>query len=121
MNEEIARRLREAAEAHRPDRARMLARVQRGMAGPAVRHRARPFARSGTRVALAGFAAAGILATGGLAVAAIVTHSSPPATVTTPATPSPASGREEPAGGRIAHRLHLVGLGAAGGRLRPND
>ncbi|MGW2565410.1 hypothetical protein [Streptomyces sp. NPDC001537] len=96
MNEEIARRLREAAEAHRPDRARMLARVQRGMAGPAVRHRARPFARSGTRVALAGFAAAGILATGGLAVAAIVTHSSPPATVTTPATPSPDATSRQP-------------------------
>jgi hypothetical protein len=72
VNEEIARRLREAAEAHRPDRARMLARVERGMAGPAVRHRARPFARSGTRVALAGLAAGGILTTGGLAVAAIV-------------------------------------------------
>ncbi|RPE42208.1 hypothetical protein EDD90_5320 [Streptomyces sp. Ag109_O5-1] len=89
MNEEIDRRLREAAEAHRPDRARMLARVQRGMAGPAVRHRARPFARSGTRVALAGLAAAGILATGGLAVAAIVATPSPSPTVTTPATPSP--------------------------------
>lgn len=88
MNEEIALRLREAAEAHRPDRARMLARVQRGVAGPAVRHRARPFARSGTRVALAGLAAAGILATGGLAVAAIVAHSAPSATVTTPAAPS---------------------------------
>ncbi|MFF4800315.1 hypothetical protein ACFY1U_18220 [Streptomyces sp. NPDC001351] len=100
MNEEIARRLREAAEAHRPDRARMLARVQRGMAGPAVRHRARPFARSGTRVALAGFAAAGILATGGLAVAAIVTHSSPSATVTTPATPSPDATSRQPTSAR---------------------
>ncbi|MGY5115268.1 hypothetical protein ACWC2H_05265 [Streptomyces sp. 900105755] len=89
MNEEIDRRLREAAEAHRPDRARMLARVQRGMAGPAVRHRARPFARSWIRVALAGLAATGILATGGLAVAAIVTTSSPSPTVTTPAAPSP--------------------------------
>lgn len=89
MNEEIARRLREAAEAHRPDRARMLARVQRGVAGPAVRHRARPFARSGTRVALAAVAAAGILATGGLAVAAIVATSSPSATATATATPSP--------------------------------
>ncbi|MEV6290798.1 hypothetical protein AB0M41_10320 [Streptomyces sp. NPDC051896] len=96
MNEEITRRLREAAEAHRPDRARMLARVQRGMAGPAVRHRARPFARSGTRVALAGLAAAGILATGGLAVAAIVAHSSPSTTVTTPATPSPTAGSPHP-------------------------
>ncbi|GAA3799425.1 hypothetical protein GCM10022403_036770 [Streptomyces coacervatus] len=100
MNDEIARQLREAAEAHRPDRARMLARVQRGMAGPAVRHRARPFARSGTRVALAGLAATGMLATGGLAVAAIVAHSSPPATVTTPATPSPTVSSPHPTSGR---------------------
>lgn len=98
MNEEIDRQLREAAEAHRPDRARMLARVQRGMAGPAVRHRARPFARSGTRVALAGLAAAGILATGGLAVAAIVATPSPTpsSTVTTSATPSPTGSSPHP-------------------------
>ncbi|MEV5873637.1 hypothetical protein AB0L75_05265 [Streptomyces sp. NPDC052101] len=102
MNEEIARRLREAAEAHRPDRATMLARVQRGMAGPTVRHRARPFARSGTRVALAGLAATGILATGGLAVAAIVAHSSPSPTVTTPATPSPTAGSPHPTSARPA-------------------
>ncbi|MFE3408160.1 hypothetical protein ACFXMT_07480 [Streptomyces mirabilis] len=100
MNEEIARQLREAAEAHRPDRARMLARVQRGMAGPAVRHRARPFARSGTRVALAGLAAAGILATGGLAVAAIVATPSPSPTVTTPATPSPTVSSPHPTSAR---------------------
>ncbi|MFF4257581.1 hypothetical protein ACFY1L_40985 [Streptomyces sp. NPDC001663] len=100
MNDEIARQLREAAEAHRPDRARMLARVQRGMAGPAVRHRARPFARSGTRVALAGLAATGILATGGLAVAAIVAHSSQSATVTTPAAPSPTVSSPHPTSGR---------------------
>ncbi|GHE13134.1 hypothetical protein [Streptomyces alanosinicus] len=100
MNEEIALRLREAAEAHRPDRARMLARVQRGVAGPAVRHRARPFARSGTRVALAGLAAAGILTTGGFAVAAIVATSSPSATVTTPATPSPSVSSPHPTSAR---------------------
>ncbi|MEU1272582.1 hypothetical protein [Streptomyces sp. NPDC005799] len=102
MNEEIARQLRAAAEAHRPDRARMLARVQRGMAGPAVRHRARPLARSGTRVALAGLAAAGILTTGGLAVAAIVTTPSPQpsATVTVPATPSPTAGSPHPTSAR---------------------
>ncbi len=100
MNEEIARRLREAAEAHRPDRARMLARVQRGMADPAVGHRARPFARSGTRVALAGLAATGILATGGLAVAAIVAHSSPSAIVTTPATSSPTADSPHPTSAR---------------------
>ncbi|MGW2961415.1 hypothetical protein ACWDGI_23525 [Streptomyces sp. NPDC001220] len=100
MNEEIARQLREAAEAHRPDRARMLARVQRGMAGPAVRHRARPFARSGTRVALAGLAATGILATGGLAVAAIVATPSPSPTVTTPAAPSPTVSSPHPTSAR---------------------
>ncbi|MER5661733.1 hypothetical protein [Streptomyces mirabilis] len=100
MNDEIDCRLREAAEAHRPDRARMLARVQRGMVGPAVRHRARPFARSGTRIALAGLAAAGILTTGGLAVAAIVTTPSPSPTVTTPATPSPTVGSPPPTSAR---------------------
>ncbi|GLP67249.1 hypothetical protein TUSST3_38710 [Streptomyces sp. TUS-ST3] len=102
MNEDIARQLREAAEAHRPDRARMLARVERGMAGPAVRHRARPFTRSGTRVALAGLGAAGVLATGGLAVAAIVAtpSPSPSATVTTPATPSPAVSSPQPTSAR---------------------
>ncbi|SOE06552.1 hypothetical protein [Streptomyces sp. Ag109_G2-15] len=100
MNEEIDRRLREAAEAHRPDRARMLARVERGMAGPAVRHRARPFARSGTRVALAGLAASGILTTGGLAVAAIVATPAPSPTVTTPATPSPTVSSPHPTSAR---------------------
>ncbi|MFF7394182.1 hypothetical protein ACFZAE_37790 [Streptomyces scabiei] len=104
MNEEIDRRLREAAEAHQPDRARMLARVERGMAGPAVRHRARPFARSGTRIALAGLAATGILATGGLAVAAIVATSSPSPspspTVTTSATPSPTVSSPRPTSAR---------------------
>ncbi|MFF7072687.1 hypothetical protein [Streptomyces pseudovenezuelae] len=100
MNEDIDRRLREAAEAHRPDRARMLARVERGMAGPAVRHRARPFARSGTRVALAGLAAGGILTTGGLAVAAIVATPPPTPTVTTPATLPPAVSSPPPKSAR---------------------
>ncbi|MEV5507699.1 hypothetical protein [Streptomyces orinoci] len=100
MNEEFARQLREAAEAHRPDRARMLARVQRGMAGPAVRHRAWPLTRSGTGVAFAGLAAVGVLATGGLAVAAIVAGSSPSATVPAPATPSPTAGSSQPASDR---------------------
>ncbi|MFH9550737.1 hypothetical protein [Streptomyces sp. NPDC017435] len=100
MNEQIDRRLREAAEAHRPDRARMLARVERGMTGPAVRHRARPFARSGTRVALAGLAAGGILTTGGLAVAAIVAAPPPSPPVTTPATLPPAVSSPPPTSAR---------------------
>ncbi|MFJ8624939.1 hypothetical protein ACIRD3_19130 [Kitasatospora sp. NPDC093550] len=101
MNEHITRQLREAAEAHQPDRARILARVERGVAGPPVRHRSSPFARSWPKAALAGLATAGILATGGLAVAGIV-GTPPPAdtvvtapatlspTATQPATPSPA-------------------------------
>jgi hypothetical protein len=72
VNEEISRQLREAAEAHQPDRARVLARVRRGMAGAAVRQRAPGIARSWPKVALAGVAAAGILATAGLTVAGVV-------------------------------------------------
>ncbi|RKT19844.1 hypothetical protein BX285_4314 [Streptomyces sp. 1114.5] len=90
MNDHITRQLREAAEAHQPDRARILARVERGAAGPPVRHRTPPFARSWPRAVLGGLAAAGILATGGLAVAAIVGTQAPSDTVTTaPAAPSP--------------------------------
>ncbi|MDH6115381.1 hypothetical protein P3T36_006967 [Kitasatospora sp. MAP12-15] len=89
MNEEISRRLHEAAQAHQPDHARMLARVQRGVAGPAVRHRARRGLRSVPRAALAGLVAGGILATGGLAVAAMVATSSSSDTVVAPASPSP--------------------------------
>lgn len=91
MNEHIARQLREAAEAHQPDRARMLARVQRGAAGPAARHRARSGLRSWPKAALAGLATAGILATGGFAVASIVRTQPPSDTTTTaPSAPSPA-------------------------------
>ncbi|MFH8384369.1 hypothetical protein ACH4E7_26070 [Kitasatospora sp. NPDC018058] len=90
MNEHITRQLREAAEAHRPDRARILARVERGAAGPPVRHRAPSFVRSWPRAALAGLATAGVLATGGLAVAGIVRTPPPSDTVTTaPASPLP--------------------------------
>jgi hypothetical protein len=89
VNEEIACRLREAAEAHQPDHARVLARVQRGVAGPALRHRARPLARSGPRFVLGALATAGILATGGLAVAGIVHTSPTPSTVTASASASP--------------------------------
>ncbi|MFE0458839.1 hypothetical protein ACFW1A_06205 [Kitasatospora sp. NPDC058965] len=91
MNEEeTAQRLREAARAHQPDRARMLARVERGTAGPAVRHRVRPLRRSGPRFVLGSVVTAGLLATGGLAVAGIVQSLPTTTTVTTaPATPSP--------------------------------
>lgn len=103
MNEEISRRLREAAEAHEPDRARILARVQRGAADPTVRRRLPSIVRSWPRAALAAVAAAGTLATGGLAVAAIggspapsaaPTHAAPTPIVTSPtvtSTPTPST------------------------------
>ncbi|MEV0579081.1 hypothetical protein OG521_30390 [Streptomyces sp. NBC_01463] len=71
-NEELPGRLREAAEAHRPDRERMLARVGRGMAGarPPARGVVRP-PRAATpwlRVAGATAAVCGVLALGAFAV-----------------------------------------------------
>ncbi len=86
MNEELTRRLRAAAEAHQPDRARILARVERGMSGAPDRYRESSGARPWPRVALASLAAVGILAVGGFAVAAIV--QSPPARPDTSATPA---------------------------------
>jgi hypothetical protein len=90
MSEEITRRLREAAEAREPDRDRIAARVRRGAAGPVVRHRARPFARSGLR-ALATLGAVGVLATGGLAVADII-HITPAPKRPAPVQPTPTLG-----------------------------
>ncbi|MET7278898.1 hypothetical protein ABZS29_11765 [Kribbella sp. NPDC005582] len=87
MNEELNRRLREAAEAHEPNRARIAARVERGLADPTVRPRTRSLARSGPRAAIVGVIAAATLATGGLAVAAIGGIPSPPAPA--PAVPTP--------------------------------
>ncbi|MCJ1676659.1 hypothetical protein MTF65_04720 [Streptomyces sp. APSN-46.1] len=90
MNEELTGRLRTAAEAHRPDRARILARVERGMSGAPDRHRESSGARPWPRVALASLATAGILAVGGFAVAAIVQSPTParPDISATPAAPS---------------------------------
>ncbi|XVV00705.1 hypothetical protein ACQPW3_25150 [Actinosynnema sp. CA-248983] len=117
MNDEISRRLREAAEAHQPDRARMLARVERGMAGAPVRRRTPGIARSWPKVALAGVAAAGVLATAGLAVAGIIAPPQPdtaisattpaPSTTTGPTRTTdapPQQGQPEPTGGRTTTR-----------------
>ncbi|WP_328618923.1 hypothetical protein [Streptomyces sp. NBC_00354] len=94
MNEELARRLRTAAEAHQPDRARILARVERGMSGAPARRRQAPGARPWRGVALASLATAGVLAVGGFAVAAIV--QSPPARPDVPATPAAPSASPAP-------------------------
>jgi hypothetical protein len=90
LSEEISRQLREAAEAHEPDRRRILARVQRSIAGAEVRHRTPGIARAWPRVALAGLAATGVLATAGLTVAGIVqTAPAHPDNVTSVTAPAP--------------------------------
>ncbi|MEV0411909.1 hypothetical protein AB0I68_14190 [Streptomyces sp. NPDC050448] len=89
MNEDITRRLHAAAEAHQPDRARMLARVERGAADGTVRHRTPSIGRSWPKAALAGLAIIATLATGGLAAAGIVRTPPPSDSAATPATPSP--------------------------------
>ncbi|WP_330328912.1 hypothetical protein OHS33_03575 [Streptomyces sp. NBC_00536] len=96
MNEELAERLRAAAEAHQPDRARILARVERGMSGAPARHRERSGVRPWPRVALASLTAVGTLAVGGFAVAAIV--QSPPARPEVSATPAAPSAPSRPPG-----------------------
>ncbi|MGW1533355.1 hypothetical protein [Streptomyces aureus] len=109
VHDELRARLREAAGAHEPDRARILARLERGMAGPGERRPARRAARppllGWVRVLGATAAVAGILAVGGYAVASAVREEAPagrPVAVppvpdvspepTTPASNSPSHG-----------------------------
>ncbi|MFE5242230.1 MULTISPECIES: hypothetical protein [unclassified Streptomyces] len=107
MDEDLRERLRTAAASHRPDRARMLARIERGMAQEPQARPARaprspmPWLRiAGATVAVCGVLTAGALAvtstgreepSGGQRVAA---EPAPPA----PASPSPVRGGELPAG-----------------------
>ena len=108
MDDELRRRLRDAALAHQPDRERMLARVERGMVreAPARAGRARRPAGAPMpwlRVVGATVAVCGVLAAGTLAVTSAVREegnaqrvAGPPA----PAAPSdaPERGRALPAG-----------------------
>ncbi|MFI1565733.1 hypothetical protein ACH4ZX_22220 [Streptomyces sp. NPDC020490] len=89
---ELRARLHEAAEAHQPDRARILARVERGMSEHGrTGHRAvRPPVWSWARVVGATAAVAGMLAVGGYAVASAVKDDTPaPQTVAVSPTPTP--------------------------------
>ncbi|WP_431682207.1 hypothetical protein [Kitasatospora sp. KL5] len=89
INDELRGLLREAAEAHRPDRARMLARIERAAAGPARGGtRRRSTALSWPKVLLASLATAGVMAAGGLAVAAIVQPPAPQPPPTAAAAPT---------------------------------
>ncbi|MFH9606937.1 hypothetical protein [Streptomyces sp. NPDC017448] len=107
---DLRRRLEEAAQSHRPDRARMLARVERarssgGAEPPGSRARgARP---AWPRVVLAACAAAAVCVIGGAAVTALVPGDAPPPqeVSTGPArppavTPSPTGDSRPPLPGR---------------------
>ncbi|MFE6618700.1 anti-sigma factor [Streptomyces sp. NPDC057740] len=94
VHDELRARLHEAAEGHEPDRARILARIERGMAAPSGQshrdHRAsRPPVYGWARVVTATAAVAGVLAVGGYAVASAVKEDTPQQTVATSPTPAP--------------------------------
>ncbi|MFF5493232.1 hypothetical protein [Streptomyces aquilus] len=91
VHDELRARLHEAAERHEPDRARILARVERGMAEQSRSdHRAvrRPVF-GWVRVVSATAAVACVLGIGGYAVASAVKDDAPEQTVATTATPEP--------------------------------
>ncbi|MGW7553400.1 hypothetical protein [Streptomyces rimosus] len=99
-DENLRERLREAARAHEPDRARMLARVERGMTDSAdagTERRRPPRARSWPRIALAAAATTGALVAGGYAVTAAVRPPEPPGKVTTRPLPPAGPGERLPA------------------------
>ncbi|MFI8234375.1 hypothetical protein ACIGDI_36785 [Streptomyces sp. NPDC085900] len=92
VHDELRARLHEAAGAHEPDRARMLARIERGMSPEADRagHRAtRPPVWGWVRVVGATTAVAGMLAVGGYAVASAVKDDTPPQQQTVAVSPTP--------------------------------
>ncbi|WP_318204198.1 hypothetical protein [Streptomyces sp. SCL15-4] len=95
VHDELRARLHEAAGAHEPDRARILARVERGMAEPSrPGHRAvRPPVVGWFRVVSATAAVAGVLAVGGYAVASAV-KDEPPARRTVAVPPAPSASPE---------------------------
>ncbi|MBC2901781.1 hypothetical protein [Streptomyces cupreus] len=91
VHDELRARLHEAAEAHEPNRERILARIERGMAEQTrPDHRAtRPPVFGWVRVVSATAAVAGVLAIGGYAVASAVKEDTPQQTVATSPTPTP--------------------------------
>ncbi|MPY54112.1 hypothetical protein FPZ41_38365, partial [Streptomyces sp. K1PN6] len=96
VHEELRARLREAGEAHEPDRARILARIERGMAGEArPGRRTHPPAAGWARVVGATTAVAGLLAVGGYAVASAV-KSDEPADRTVAVSPTPTPSPDAP-------------------------
>ncbi|MEU5576576.1 hypothetical protein ABZ791_05210 [Streptomyces huasconensis] len=107
-DEEVRGRLRGAARAHRPDRERMLARVEQGMARRERprEHRPKPPPRAGAswlRVVTATAAVAGVCAVAGYGVAAALRGEDPaPQSVATSSTPTPDTPPAATATGRTA-------------------
>lgn len=126
VHDELRARLHDAAEAHEPDRARILARVERGMSGaPERRPRraARPPMLGWARVAGATAAVAGVLAVGGYWVAAAVQENNPPQqTVAVSPTPalSPDATSRAPV---VPHPSHTSGTPKPSGKASasPSD
>ncbi|MBW8796049.1 MAG: hypothetical protein JF597_21365 [Streptomyces sp.] len=94
VHDELRARLHEAAEAHEPDRARILARVERGMAAQGrPNHRATlPPLFGWVRVVSATAAVAAVLGVGGYAVASAVKD--PPTEKTVAVSPTPSASRD---------------------------
>ncbi|GAA2451876.1 hypothetical protein [Streptomyces macrosporus] len=104
MDDRLHGLLREAAEAHRPDGARMYARVRHGMAAGAERGRGRPWAsglsRSRPRIALAALVATALLLAGVHTVTSLVREGGPAEEVATaPLPPPPDPSADAPGGG----------------------
>ncbi|MFE1801348.1 hypothetical protein ACFW9L_35040 [Streptomyces sp. NPDC059517] len=99
--DELRARLRDSAESYEPDRARILARVERGMAGgeSAPGPAPRPTALGWFRVVGATAAVAGVLAVGGYAVASALKAEAPD-DQTVAVSPSPAPSPEQEASSR---------------------
>ncbi|MFE5082594.1 hypothetical protein [Streptomyces mirabilis] len=126
VHDELRARLHEAAEAHEPDRARILARVERGMSGAAERRprrAARPPVLGWGRIVGATAAVAGVLAVGGYWVAAAVQENHPPQqTVAVSPTPvaSPDATSRAPV---VPHPSHTSGASKPSGEASasPSD
>ena len=91
VHDELRARLHEAAEGHEPDRATMLARIERGMSehGRSDHRSARPQVWGWVRVVGATAAVASMLAVGGYAVASAVKDDTPPQKQTVVVSPTP--------------------------------
>ncbi|MGW0737524.1 hypothetical protein [Streptomyces sp. NPDC002851] len=87
--EELHKRLREAAQAHQPDRERILARVERGMAPSDMPLGVRPPARraSWPRIAAVTAAVSGALVAGAYAVTSVLPDNDPAGGTATAASP----------------------------------